>query len=205
MLYCLKCFAASKRLETISFHIEIILFNWKLPNVIIDYINEMITVAKWTAFLNKSHEGFCQFDYINSLVTLSLIQLVVPLYNLNLLQIQSGQIGVPFHLVPKHAARELNCELEAVTQRGMENALEKQKIWSHAGLPSVPHYYLNVSIDRWLSFNTMRPKSDYLHIEKVTTGLVSLKTLRYPLSHIHKLDMGGLYIVSINTNIWVED
>ncbi len=61
----LKCFAASKRLETISFHIEIILFKWKLPNVIIDYINEMITVAKWTAFLNKSHEGFCQFDYIN--------------------------------------------------------------------------------------------------------------------------------------------
>jgi hypothetical protein len=63
-----------------------------------------------------------------SSVTLSLIQLVVPLYNLNLLQIQSGQIGVPFHLVPKHAARELNRELEAVTQREMENALEKQKI-----------------------------------------------------------------------------
>ena len=53
---------------------------------------------------------------------------MVPLYNLYLLQILSGPIGVPFHLVPKHAARELNRELEAVTQREMENALEKQKI-----------------------------------------------------------------------------
>ncbi len=75
---------------------------------------------------------------------------MVPLYNLNLLQFQSGQIGVPFHLVPKHVVRELNHELEAVTQREMENVLEKQKIWSHARLQSVPHDYLNVSIDRWL-------------------------------------------------------
>ncbi len=150
MLYCLKCFAASKRLETISFHIVIILFKWKLLNVITDYVYQMITVAKWTAFLNKSYEGLWQLDHINSLVTLSLIQLVVPLYNLNLLQIQSGQIGVPFHLVPKHVVLELNHELEAVTQREMENVLEKPKIWSHAKLQSVPHYSLNVSIDKWL-------------------------------------------------------
>jgi hypothetical protein len=75
---------------------------------------------------------------------------MVPLYNLYLLQILSGPIGVPFHLVPKCVVRELNHDFEAVTQREMENVLEKQKIWSHARLQSVPHYYLNVSIDRWL-------------------------------------------------------
>jgi hypothetical protein len=53
---------------------------------------------------------------------------MVPLYNLYLLQILSGPIGVPFHLVPKRVIRELNHDFEAVTQREMENVLEKQKI-----------------------------------------------------------------------------
>jgi hypothetical protein len=35
----------------------------------------MVTVAKWTLFLRKSYAGLCQFDHINSIVTLSLIKL----------------------------------------------------------------------------------------------------------------------------------